>query len=189
MTNTTYEVPFMSDIILKNHKEKGSVTVIALMILVVLTLLGIMATRTSTIDIRIAANEISYKKNFYVAEAGVFREALEIGRGNYPVTTISQSYELADQILAADGTITSSGLKDKDGSYTGVDLPGSDTEHKFSGMNYDFSVMYEGYFLPPTGYSVIHFSRYDYSVDVETPAPDTVRVASRYYKIGPKASE
>ncbi len=179
----------MSNISLKNHKEKGSVTVIALMILVVLTLLGIMATRISSIDIRIAANEITYKKNFYVAEAGVFREALEIGRGKYPVTTISQAYELADQILNSDGSVATSGLKNVGGAYTGDDLPGSDSEHKFSGKNYDFFVMYEGYFLPPTGYSVIHFSRYDYSVDVETPAPDTVKVASRYYKIGPKASE
>jgi Tfp pilus assembly protein PilX len=179
----------MSNIILKDRKEQGSVVVIALMILVVLTLLGIMATRTSSIDIRIAANEISYKKNFYIAEAGVFREALEIGRGKYPVTTISQAYELADQNLNQDGSAASRGLKNVDGSYTGSPLPGSDTVHQFSGKNYAFAVGYAGYFLPPTGYSVIHFSRYDYTVDTQTPVPDTVKIASRYYKIGPKASE
>ncbi|RLE68554.1 MAG: hypothetical protein DRJ45_07790 [Thermoprotei archaeon] len=166
----------MSNIILKDPNEQGSVVVIALMILVVLTLLGIMATRTSSIDIRIAANEISYKKNFYVAEAGVFREALEIGRGSYPVTNISQAYDLADQ----DSLLPNP---------PGGTLPGSDPVHKFSGIAYNFVVKYEGYYLPPTGYSVIHFSRYDYTVDVDTPAPDTVKVASRYYKIGPKASE
>jgi len=169
----------MSNIILKDHKEQGSVTVIALMILVVLTLLGIMATRTATIDIRIAANEISYKKNFYIAEAGVFREALEIGRGNYSVTNISIAYPLKklEDNQCADGS----------------NLPGED--HKFSDVTYTFEVMYEGFFLPPTGYSVIHFSRYDYGVDVNppdatTPPPaESVRVASRYYKIGPRASE
>ncbi|MBW1704375.1 MAG: pilus assembly PilX N-terminal domain-containing protein [Deltaproteobacteria bacterium] len=164
----------MSNIILKHPNEQGSVVVISLMILVVLTLLGIMATRTASIDIRIAANEISYKRNFYVAEAGVFREALEIGRGNYPVTNISIAYELADQVGIKPGNDT---------------LPGSDPVHKFSGIPYAFSVWYRGYYLPPSGYSVIHFSRYDYTVDVDTPAPDTVKVASRYYKIGPKASE
>jgi hypothetical protein len=181
----------MSNIILKDPKEQGSVVVIALMILVVLTLLGIMATRTATTDIRIAANEISYKKNFYIAEAGVFREALEIGRGEYPVTVISQAYVLADQVLAQNGTVASKGLKDKDGNYTGGSLPYGDSnnEHKFNDIAYDFSVTYKGYFLPPTGYSVIHFSRYDYTVNAQTPAPDTVRVASRYFKIGPKASE
>jgi len=164
----------MSNTILKDQSEQGSVVVIALMILVVLTLLGIMATRTSTIDIRIAANEISYKKNFYVAEAGVFREALEIGRGNYPVTDISTAHDLADQ---------DSLLPDPPGGT----LPGD--AHTFNNVPYDFVVRYAGYFLPPTGYSVIHFSRYDYRVDADTPAPDTVKVASRYYKIGPKASE
>ena len=178
----------MSNIIFKDNKEQGSVVVIALMILVVLTLLGIMATRTATTDIRIAANEITYKKNFYIAEAGAFREALEIGRGNYPVTTISQAYELADQILNPDGSVASSGRKNKEGTKI-AELPGSDKEHKFSGKNYALSVFYRGYYLPPTGYSVIHFSRYDYTVDVDTPAPDTVKVASRYYKVGPKASE
>ena len=180
----------MSNMILKDPKEQGSVVVIALMILVVLTLLGIMATRTSTIDIRIAANEISYKNNFYFAEAGVFREALEIGRGYYPVTEISEEYVLADQNLDADGDVESKGRKDKDESYIGT-LPAGDgdNEHKFNGMAYDFFVTYKGYYLPPTGYSVIHFSRYDYTVDAETPAPDKVKVASRYYKIGPKASD
>jgi len=161
----------MPNIILKDPKEEGSVVVIALMILVVLTLLGIMATRTATTDIRIAANETIYKKNFYVAEAAVWREALEIGRGNYPVVTISSGYLLADE----------------NGKYPSGSLPGD--AHDFNNITYAFDVRYEGYFLPPSGYSVIHFSRYDYTVDANTPAPDTVRVASRYYKIGPKASE
>jgi PilX N-terminal len=161
----------MSDIILKDPKEEGSVVVIALMILVVLTLLGIMATRTATTDIRIAASEISYKTNFYIAEAAVNREALEIGRGNYPVVNINAISPPAPS-LAED---------------TDTNLPGD--AHTFGNVSYEFSVDYKGYFLPPTGYSVIHFSRYDYRVDANTPAPDTVRVASRYYKIGPKASQ
>jgi type IV pilus assembly PilX-like protein len=161
----------MSNIIIKDPKEQGSVVVIALMILVVLTLLGIMATRTATTDIRIAANEISYKQNFYMAEAAVNREAMEIGRGRYPVINISSAHKLADE----------------DGYVNGDSLPGD--AHTFSNVTYEFDVSYEGFFLPPTGYSVIHFSRYDYGVDAQTPAPDTVRVASRYFKIGPKASE
>jgi hypothetical protein len=156
----------MLNITFKGPKEQGSVTVIALMILVVLTLLGIMATRNATTDIRIAANEVLYKKNFYIAEAAVNREALEIGRGNYPVTNISVASNLA--------THASSGL------------PGD--AHAFGGITYDFLVRYLGYFLPPTGYSVIHFSRYDYLVEGETPT-DTVKVASRYFKVGPKAQE
>ena len=55
------------------HKLKdqdGSVLVVAMVILVLLTLLGISATRTSDIEIQISKNEKIYKENFYRAEAG-----------------------------------------------------------------------------------------------------------------------
>jgi hypothetical protein len=170
----------MTNMILKNPEEHGSVTVIALMILVVLTLLGIMATRTATTDIRIAANEIIYKKNFYIAEAAVNREAMEIGRGKYAPTDISPPVD--DYTSDFLGVIKVRPL----GTHSSSDLPGD--AHVFNGITYDFLVAYVGYFLPPTGYSVIHFSRYDYLVGAQTPV-DNVKVVSRYYKIGPKASE
>jgi hypothetical protein len=157
----------MRNSIVKNQSEQGSITVIALMILVVLTLLGITISRTSTIDVKIAGNEIPFKQNFYVAEGGIHREAAEVGRGNYPVMNVNDfNVELANQ--------------------DSVGLPAP--AHEVAGRSYDFSLEYLGFFLPPQGYSVVHFSRYDY--DVETfgdPAGSRVRIASRYYKIGPKA--
>jgi len=150
--------------IAKNQSEQGSITVIALMILVVLTLLGITITRTSTIDVRIAGNEIPFKQSFYVAEGGINREAAEVGAGNYPVMNISAfPVELANQ---------------------DTHLP----THMVNGEKYDFTLDYLGFFLPPQGYSVIHFSRYDYDIDAfGIPTESNIRVASRYYKIGPKA--
>jgi len=152
----------MTNPIVKNRYESGSITVIALMILVVLTLIGIAATRTSTTDIRIAANVIPYKQDFYVAEGGLHREAAEIGRGNYPVPDIEIPMTLA--------------------THMDVGLPGP--AHEVLGTPYEFSVDYLGFFNPPAGYSIIHFSRYDYLVDTKG---GNVRVASRYYKVGPKA--
>jgi len=161
----------MRNNIVKNQSEQGSITVIALMLLVVLTLLGITITRTSTIDIQIAGNEIQYKENFYVAEGGIHREAAEVGRGNYPVMNINAAAQLADQ----DGLIPS-----------GNPLP--PPAHLVDTKTYDFTLDYLGFFLPPQGYSVIHFSRYDYRVDAfGDPAASKIRVASRYFKIGPKA--
>jgi Tfp pilus assembly protein PilX len=150
--------------IVKNQSEQGSITVIALMILVVLTLLGITITRTSTIDVRIAGNEIPFKQNFYVAEGGINREAAEVGAGNYPVMNINAfPVELANQTA-------------------------HNPRHKVAGADYDFSLDYEGFFLPPQGYSVVHFSRYDYNVDsFGDPTGSNIHVGSRYYKIGPKA--
>jgi hypothetical protein len=50
--------------------ENGSVIVLAMVILIVLTLLGISATTTSNIEVQIAGNEARYKLAFYGAEAG-----------------------------------------------------------------------------------------------------------------------
>ena len=146
----------------QNRNENGSITVIALMMLVVLTLIGIAVTRTSTTDIRIAGNVVPYKQDFYVAEGGLHREAAELGRGNYPVPDIEIPMTLA--------------------THDSMGLPGP--AHEVLGNPYEFSVDYLGYFNPPAGYSIIHFSRYDYLVDVKG---GNVRVASRYYKVGPKA--
>ena len=154
----------MRNSIMKNKSEQGSITVIALMILVVLTLLGITISRTTTIDVQIAGNEIPFKQNFYVAEGGINREAAEVGAGNYPVMNINTfPVELANQTAHS-------------------------PRHKVAGADYDFSLEYEGFFLPPQGYSVVHFSRYDYDVDsFGDPTGSNIHVGSRYYKIGPKA--
>lgn len=151
-----------------NKREQGNVMVVALMLLGVLTLIGLAVSRMAGIDIQIAANEIPYKQNFYVSEGGVNREAAEVGRGNYPLTNI---YNF-DVLLA-----------DEDGAAGGGALPGP--SHEVSGASYDFELLYEGYYLPPADYSVVHFSRYDYYIDAWR---EDVRVGSRYYKIGPKAS-
>lgn len=148
--------------------EQGSVTIVALMILVVLTLIGLSVSRTSTTEIQIARNEIPYKRNFYVGEGGINREASEVGKGNYPVVNI--------EAFPAD-------IADHTGLAGGGALP-NPVPHLVAGQGYNFDLDYQGYFLPPAGYSVIHFSRYDYDINAWAGA---VMVGGRYYKIGPKA--
>lgn len=65
--------PMKVQSLLKN--EDGSVMVLALIILVLLTLMGLSATNTSTIEVQIANNERIYKDNFYKAEAGIMTAA------------------------------------------------------------------------------------------------------------------
>jgi hypothetical protein len=50
--------------------EQGSVIVLVMMILVILTIIGIAATNTSNIEELIASNEKLYKAVFYAAEGG-----------------------------------------------------------------------------------------------------------------------
>ena len=61
----------MKKLIFRLRDKDGSALVMALMILVILTLIGIAATNTSTIEIQIAGNEKTYKEAFYKADAGV----------------------------------------------------------------------------------------------------------------------
>lgn len=150
---------------LKN--EEGNVLIVALLFLVILTLIGIFSTNTARMDMQIASSEIPYKRNFYVAEAGLYREAAELGRNNYPVTDINAPVLLASRV---DGTVIKG------------PLPGA--AHLAFGQDYDFSVSFIGFFPPPPGYSALHFSRFDYDVDVTA---NNARVDSRLYRIGPKA--
>ena len=151
------------------RSEEGNVLITAFIFLVILTLIGIFATRTAQMDIQIAANEIPYKRNFYLAEAGLYREAAELGRNNYPVTNIHAPVQLAERV---GGSVT-----------IGAPLPG-EGDHLVFGQTYDFGVEFIGFYPPPSGYSALHFSRFDYNVDVTA---NNVSVASRLYRIGPKA--
>ena len=48
--------------------DRGSILPIALVLLLLLSMIGIAATMTSEIEIRIAGNELAYKQNLYFAE-------------------------------------------------------------------------------------------------------------------------
>lgn len=54
------------------QNEDGLVLILALFVLILLTIVGIAATNTSTIDLQIAANDKASKIAFYHADAGVY---------------------------------------------------------------------------------------------------------------------
>ena len=70
---------------LKN--EEGSILVVALVMLVLLTLIGISATETSRIDIKIAGNEMVYRENFYQAEAAVMQAIQDMENSDLEAAT------------------------------------------------------------------------------------------------------
>ena len=150
----------MHSFIIRLKNQEGNVMILAFILLIILTLLGIFATRTAQIDLQVAYNEIPYRQNFYIAEGGVNREAAELGTANP-----------ANVQPTGDNTRTTRTLS--------------------STYRYDYLVHALGAYVAPKGYSAIHFSRYDYSVETwaggGTSASGEVNVASRLYKIGPKA--
>ena len=52
------------------RKEEGTVLIVALLMLILLTVIGISASTISSIDIQIAGNEKMYKTAFYAADGG-----------------------------------------------------------------------------------------------------------------------
>ena len=58
--------------------EEGSVLVVALIMLVLLTLIGISATTTSEIETKISANERVQKRNLYAAEGAAMHGAQDM---------------------------------------------------------------------------------------------------------------
>ena len=58
--------------------EEGSVLVIALIVIVLLTLMGMSATTNSTLELQIAAANRDYKLNFYKAEGAVMEAAVYV---------------------------------------------------------------------------------------------------------------
>lgn len=59
--------------------ENGIALIIALMLLVLLTLLGIAATTTSVLEVQIAGNDRDYKANLYKAETAAYEAARTMG--------------------------------------------------------------------------------------------------------------
>jgi len=52
------------------NNQNGSLIVVAMIILALLTILGVSSTNTSTLEVRIATNSQDYQLDFYVADSG-----------------------------------------------------------------------------------------------------------------------
>ena len=52
------------------NNQNGSVIVVAMIILALLTILGVSSTNTSTLEVRLATNSQDYQLDFYVADSG-----------------------------------------------------------------------------------------------------------------------
>ena len=73
----------MKKVMTNVNNEDGYFLILAtLMILVLLTILGVSASRTANTEITVAANEMVYQRNFYLAE-GALMEAID-GLANTP---------------------------------------------------------------------------------------------------------
>lgn len=95
--------------ILKN--EEGTVIVVALLILVMLTIIGISGTNTTVTELQIVGNDARYRQNFYRAEGAVMEAAQMLE--NAPVGN------LEDRTFTALTWLTGRNVNAKDMTVTG----------------------------------------------------------------------
>ena len=70
--------------------EDGSILIISLFMLVLLTLTGLSASRTSSIEVQIVGNERIYKQNLYLAEASALENAQRLEDGGEEMRKIAE---------------------------------------------------------------------------------------------------
>lgn len=104
------------------NNSEGAVTIAALLILAVLTLIGISSISTSNVEVQIATNDKVHKMSFYAADGGS-----ELGTELLELNIACASGFANDNLVLNNVTVV-----DKDfwmqGSEPAVDYP-SDTEH------------------------------------------------------------
>ena len=134
--------------LLKN--EEGSAILLALVILMLLTVLGISATTTSTVEVQIAGNESMYKRNFYLAEAAAMEAAQRIDDADdddlVPLTTSfgwleDDTVDMTDpDIMEANSTTSSLNPNTRYGVVAHGVAPGSSLDMATQTQLFEFAV-------------------------------------------------
>jgi hypothetical protein len=76
---------------ISTNNQNGSIVLVAMMLLVILTIMGITSTRTSIIENQTAVNEQLHKMAFYEADSGLYAAAKIVG------ALIDESDAISDQ--------------------------------------------------------------------------------------------
>lgn len=174
------------------ESEEGFVLIVSMVMLLLLTLLGIWALNTSTVEIQIAGNQQQFDKSFNIAEGGANFEATFVGfavRSEYSVTNPGRIYQDLTTGTYGDSATWPVGsllLTPTPGVTTGtVDPtaydPGTDPVSEYK---YRYFVTYLYPDVPPKGYDASMFSSYKFRIDGER----DVVIELGGIKIGVKAS-
>ncbi|MFZ7111341.1 MAG: PilX N-terminal domain-containing pilus assembly protein [Desulfatiglandales bacterium] len=148
----------------KMKDEEGSVLVVALMLLVFLTFLGISASTTSEVEIQVAGNSKFHKTAFYAGEAA---------RGYVPWHT---------DLYGPDNITLGQGL-----TFPSNADP-TQTYALGSSQSFKGRVGYVGFSAPPrgSGYSAEKFKAHRYEMDCDGYGPSNAQseIKAGFYRIG-----
>ena len=133
--------------ILKN--EEGSIIVISIMILALLTVIGISATRTSTVETQISTNDFL---NFYAAESG-WQVSANWLDSQYPLSTIDRGLDMTGGVV----------------DFTNPKYNTPDSFQLAANKSFSVRLRFTGAYIVP-GYST-EFKRYRYEIDSDGIGP------------------
>ena len=164
--------------------EQGFVLVVSMVMLLLLTLLGIWALTTSSIELQISGNQQRYEQSFNVAEGGANFEATNLGFTARPAYQITDPGNMLQDLTTGiyndsstwpAGCLVLAGSPVSIGSY----VAGSDPANEY---RYFVTYLYPD--VPPKGYDATMFSAYKFRIDGEK----TVVIELGGIKVGVKAS-
>lgn len=118
------------------NSEKGSALVVAVLILCLLTILGLASTTTTTIDLRIAANDRDYVKEFYVADSGWRAAAVWLGDLGGPPDRLNSTGDPDVEDLVRN-------FGDGAADVPNSNFPAGTQDDIMDGINYWYNVEYE----------------------------------------------
>jgi Tfp pilus assembly protein PilX len=118
------------------HRQEGAVLIVALVLLVVLTMLGISAVESTKLETRMAASTRDYNRAFQAAEANLI-QAVDIFKSLDSIENISQNPNSSSESPVT-GNANVNITKSATVSYTGED-----------GKN----IIYHHFFIESTGFS------------------------------------
>jgi hypothetical protein len=170
--------------VLFTANEKGSILVVATLVLFILSFLGIFALNTTDVEINIAANQHNWDKSFNVSEGGAKLEGTKVG---FARPGVNDWYEISDpgtlnQFLVPPGTTPGSSYDP--GSDMTETIPGTfdnaaaDDYKLWPCQNimdditdnvYDYAYLVTYLFpdTPPKGYDSTNFSGYKFRINGE----------------------
>src|SRR6056297_3290733 len=123
--------------LIKDNESEGAALLTTMLVLLILTTIGISAINITSTELEIVRNDKLYKRDFYIADAGVNVESKKVDRGIYEVSSPNTHNQ---------------------------QLNSNNATYSVNGLQYFASVFYNSPSGPPKGYDASKYTRYVYTV-------------------------
>lgn len=119
------------------NSECGSILIVTIVVLVLLTVMGLVATNTTTTDLMIASNDRDYKQEFFTADGGLNMEFQFIPSYSIPLTVPEQKTHMSYYLVKSDGNY----FEEISSSDTNTE---NATEHYVGSREYKYAILFDG---------------------------------------------